>query len=85
MSENDNQAASGNQAALRDELRTVEEELAQLRESVAELRRSSGSRSDGADEPEDVTVVIAEAEEQETLIEVLETRRDGLLNRLGQH
>jgi hypothetical protein len=73
------------QAALRDQLRTVEEELAQLRESAADLRRSVGSRSDGAAEPEDTAMVIAEAEEQETLIEVLEGRRGALLERLGQH
>jgi hypothetical protein len=73
------------QAALRDQLRTVEEELAQLRESAADLRRSVGSRSDGAGEPEDTAMVIAEAEEQETLIEVLEGRRGALLDRLGRH
>ena len=71
--------------ALREELRAVEGELAQLRESAAELRRRIGSRDDDPTDPEERSLLIATAEEQEALIEVLEQRREDLLRRLHEH
>jgi len=76
--------ADGEQAALQEKLRAVDEQLMQLRESAASLRRSVGGNADGPAEAEDVTSAIAGAEEQETLIQELERRRGALLDRLGQ-
>jgi bacterioferritin (cytochrome b1) len=71
--------------ALREELQVVEEDLAQVRESAAELRRRIGSRDDDPTDPEERSMLIATAEEQEAFIEVLEQRREDLLRRLGEH
>jgi hypothetical protein len=71
--------------ALREELQVVEGELAQLRESAAELRRRIGSRDDDPTDPEERSLLIATAEEQEAFIEVLEQRREDLLRRLREH
>jgi hypothetical protein len=72
-------------AALREELRVVEEDLARLRETAAELRRRIGSRDDDPTDPEERSLLITTAEEQEALIEVLEQRREDLLRRLREH
>jgi hypothetical protein len=68
-------------AALREELRVVEEDLARLRETAAELRRRIGSRDDDPTDPEERSLLITTAEEQE----VLEQRREDLLRRLREH
>jgi hypothetical protein len=72
-------------AALREELRVVEEDLARLRETAAELRHRIGSRDDDPTDPEERSLLITTAEEQEALIEVLEQRREDLLRRLREH
>jgi hypothetical protein len=69
-------------AALRAELQVVEGDLARLRETAAELRRRIGSRDDEPTDPEERSLLITTAEEQEALIEVLEQRREDLLRRL---
>jgi len=62
----------------------VEEELAELRQAAAELRRRIGDRADSPTDPEEVTVLITAAEEQEALVAALEARRERLLQRLGE-
>ena len=78
-------ADSTTTAALRDELRVVEEELTQLRQTATELRRRVGERADRPTDSAEIATLITEAEEQETFIEVLEKRRKDLLRRLGEH
>jgi predicted transcriptional regulator len=72
-------------AVLREELRTVEEELTQLRETAADLRRRIGERWDDPTDSAERAGMITIAEEQEALIEELESRREDLLRRLGEH
>jgi hypothetical protein len=70
--------------AIREELQLVEEDLAGLREAVADLRTRLG---EGWNEPTDIeerTAMVEAAEEQERLISDLETRREELLQRLGE-
>jgi hypothetical protein len=78
-------ADSTTTAALRDELRVVEEELTQLRQTATELRRRVGERADRPTDSAEIATLITEAEEQEAFIEVLEKRRKDLLRRLGEH
>ena len=68
---------------LRAQLRSVDVELEGLRRSAEELREQIGDRSDGATDPAERAAVITAAEEQEALIGVLTTRREGLLRRLS--
>jgi prefoldin subunit 5 len=65
---------------LREQLRIVEENLADLRRNAADLRQRVGDEED----PADRAGLITAAEEQERLIEPLESRRERLLRRLGQ-
>ncbi len=69
------------QAALREDLRLVDEELADLRRTVRELRNQI--RDTGPSDPEDRTAAITAADEQEALVSALETRRDRLRRQLG--
>jgi hypothetical protein len=71
------------QAAIREELRLVEEDLARIRETAAGLRRRIGERADYPTDPAELSALIEEAEEQEFLAEELEARREELLRRLG--
>jgi hypothetical protein len=71
------------EAAIREELQLVEEDLSRLREAVADLRRRIGERWDDPTDPEERSALIEGAEEQEALIEELETRREQLLQQLG--
>ena len=68
---------------LRAQLRSVDNELEGLRRTAEELREQIGDRSDGATDPAERAAVITAAEEQEALIGVLTTRREGLLRRLS--
>ena len=68
---------------LRAQLRSVDDELEGLRRTAEELREQIGDRSDGATDPAERAAVITAAEEQEALIGVLTTRREGLLRRLS--
>ena len=72
------------QAAIREELRLVEEDLARIRETAADLRRRIGERADYPTDPAELSALIEEAEEQEFLADELEARREELLRRLGQ-
>ncbi len=68
-------------AELQEELRLVEDDIESLRRSAIQLRRQVGE-----DEPGDFAdkaSAISAAEEQESLAEQLEARRDDLRQRLG--
>jgi hypothetical protein len=71
-------------AAIREELRLVEEDLARLRETAADLRRLIGERANEPTDPAERSALIEAAEEQEALAEELEARREELLRRLGE-
>ncbi len=71
------------QAAIREELRLVEEDLARIRETAADLRRRIGERADYPTDQAELSALIEEAEEQEFLADELKSRREGLLRRLG--
>ncbi len=71
------------QAAIREELRLVEEDLARIRETAADLRRRIGERADYPTDPAELSALIEEAEEQEFLADELKARREELLRRLG--
>ena len=71
------------QAAIREELRLVEEDLARIRETAADLRRRVGERADYPTDPAELSALIEEAEEQEFLADELKGRREELLRRLG--
>jgi hypothetical protein len=70
-------------AALREELRLMEEDLARFRETAANLRQRIGERWDDPTDAAERSALIEEAEEQSALIEVLEARRQELLRKLG--
>lgn len=67
---------------LRQELREVDEEIAALRQQAASLRSPLGGRDNGPMDLAENAAQITLAEEQEALIEVLETRRETLQRRL---
>ncbi|GAA4589914.1 hypothetical protein GCM10023194_45420 [Planotetraspora phitsanulokensis] len=68
---------------IRDRLREVEAELVRLRESAAAIRQEIGERWDAPTDAAEMATVITNAEQQESLIETLEARRERLLQRLG--
>jgi len=68
----------------REELSLVEQEPAGIRRTAAELRGRIGEHADEPTDPEEIAALITLAEEQESLIGVLEERRERLLRRLGQ-
>ena len=70
-------------AELREELRLVDEDLEQLRKSTRELHERIGDRDDEPTDPEERSAMIFMAEEQDSLIADLETRREQLRKRLG--
>jgi hypothetical protein len=71
------------QAAIREELRLVEEDLARIWETAADLLRRIGERADYPTDPAELSALTEEAEEQEFLADELEARSEGLLRRLG--
>jgi hypothetical protein len=72
------------EAALREELRRVEQELAELRPVAADLRRRIGEEWDAPADAADTAAAITIAEEQEAVIAELEGRRSELRKRLGE-
>jgi hypothetical protein len=70
------------ESALRRELRDVETELIELRDGAANLRRQIGERWFEPMDSAERSALITAAEEQEALADSLETRRDGLAERL---
>ena len=76
-------SAAESPGAIQEELQVVEEDLARLREAAADLRRHIGEGWDEPTDPEERSVLIQGAEEQEALIGELEARRDELQRRLA--
>jgi hypothetical protein len=72
-------------AEIREELQVVQADLARLRQEVADLRRRLGEGWDEPTDPEERSVLIEGAEEQEALIDELEARREELRRRLAGH
>jgi hypothetical protein len=72
------------EAEIRDELRVVEEDLTELRKTAASLREEVGDATDGSTDPEEHASLIENAEEQESLADQLEERRERLLAELGE-
>lgn len=65
----------------RTELSRVEGQIEDLQQTVRDLR--AGLRDAGPTDPEDRSLVISQAEEQEAIIAELERRRDHLREQLG--
>jgi hypothetical protein len=68
---------------LREELRLVDEDLTQLRKSTRELHERIGDRDDEPTDPAERSAMIFMAEEQDSLIADLESRREQLLQRIS--
>lgn len=68
--------------ALLEELRHVEADLDQMRRTAADLRRRIGERWDDPTDEAERSLLITNAEEQETFAAELEARRDELLRRI---
>ena len=65
----------------RTELARVEGQIADLRQTVLDLRTSLNDA--GPADPEDRSLVLSQADEQEAIIAELERRRDHLREQLG--
>ena len=70
-------------AELQEELRLVDEDLEQLRKSNRELHERIGDRDEEPTDPEERSAMIFMAEEQDSLISDLESRREQLAQRLS--
>jgi hypothetical protein len=70
-------------AELQEELRLVDEDLEQLRKSNRELHERIGDRDEEPTDAEERSAMIFMAEEQDSLISDLESRREQLVQRLG--
>jgi small-conductance mechanosensitive channel len=66
---------------VRTELVRVEQELENLQQTVRDLR--AGLNDAGAVDPEDRSLVLSQAEEQQAIMAELEQRRDHLREQLG--
>ena len=66
---------------VRTELVRVEQELETLQQTVRDLR--AGLNDAGAVDPEDRSLVLSQAEEQQAIMAELEQRRDHLREQLG--
>ncbi|MBB2911093.1 putative nuclease with TOPRIM domain [Streptosporangium becharense] len=66
--------------SVEDELRQVEEDIERLRAEVSELRSQVGELGPG--DAVDRSLLINQADDQETLLGELEARRERLLQRL---
>jgi hypothetical protein len=66
---------------VRTELDRVEGQIADLRQTVRDLRASLNDA--GPADPEDLSLVLSQADEQEAIIAELEQRRDHLREQLG--
>lgn len=70
-------------AEVQEELRLVDEDLEQLRKSNRELHERIGDRDEEPTDPEERSAMIFMAEEQDSLIDDLESRREQLAQRLA--
>jgi len=69
---------------LREELRRLDDELTEMRQQVRELRGETSDEASAPLEREDMAATLTAAEEQEALIEALESRRERLRAQLGE-
>jgi hypothetical protein len=67
---------------LHEELRRIDGDLERLRREAAHLRRDIAERRDAPRDPEDLSVALTAAEEQEAIISWLEARRERLQRQL---
>jgi ubiquinone biosynthesis protein UbiJ len=68
---------------VREQLRQVDADLAKLRQDVAEMRQQIGERWNSPTDSAELAMILTNVEQQEALIEDLETRREQLLARLA--
>ena len=76
-------SATRSQAAIREELKLVEEDLANLRETAASSRQRIGERADEPTDEAERAAMIESADEQEALIAQFESRRERLVAELS--
>ncbi|GII53762.1 hypothetical protein Pth03_21510 [Planotetraspora thailandica] len=71
------------ESEIRRQLEEVDTELARLRADVAAMRREIGERWDAPTDAAELATVLTNAEQQESVIETLEARRQHLQQQLG--
>jgi hypothetical protein len=74
---------ASDEAALRAELKQVEELIARARGDAAEVHEEIGGQEDGALDNEETSELFSASAEQEAVAGELEARRDELRRRLG--
>jgi len=74
---------ASDKAALRTELKQVEDQIARTESSAAGIHREIGSRDEGTLDPAETSELFSAAQEQEAVLSELEVRRDELRRRLG--
>jgi phage-related tail protein len=67
---------------LREELLRADDDLERLRRETAHLRREIAERREALRDPEELSVALTAAEEQEAIIAWLEARREKLQRQL---
>jgi hypothetical protein len=67
---------------LREELLRADDDLERLRREAADLRREIADRREAPRDPEELSVALTAAEEQEAIIAWLEARREKLQRQL---
>jgi chromosome segregation ATPase len=67
---------------LREELLRADDDLERLRREAAHLRREIAERREALRDPEELSVALTAAEEQEAIIAWLEARREKLQRQL---
>ena len=71
-------------AELQQELQDVEARIAEQRSSIDDLRAQVGGQSDGAQDSEDIAAALNNVEELESVVSVLEQRRETVLKQLDE-
>jgi hypothetical protein len=74
---------ASDEAALRSELKQLEELIARTRSSAAGVHEEIGSQEEGTLDSGEISELFSETQEQEALLGELELRRDQLRRRLG--
>jgi hypothetical protein len=69
---------------LHEELRRIDGDLERLRREAARLQRELAVRSDAPRDPEELSVTLTAAEEQDAIIAWLEARREKLQRQLTE-
>lgn len=74
---------ASDEAALRSELKQIEDLIERTRHSAAGIHQEIGGQDDGPLDPEETSELFSAAGEQEALLGELEIRRDEVRRRLG--